>query len=146
MLNIFVIIVLIIIHTGCDGKPKHMGLAMYDAIQFLESPGYPNNYPNNADCIWIIESERLQDVRAVRIDFDVFETENGSDFLEIRDGKDSSGILLGRFHGHRDSSFKVVSHSEAMWIQFHSNSQKTYKGFVGQYMSVRKNRLRKIKG
>lgn len=125
---------------GCGGEPKIMGQAMYDAIQMFESPGFPKNYPNNADCTWIFESETLHDERAVEISFDNFETENCSDYLEIRDGKDGSGALLGRFCGRIDSSFSVVSRSKAMRVRFHSDSQRTYKGFSAQYMSVHSDR------
>ena len=123
-----------------------MGSAMYDAIQFFKSPGYPENYPNNADCVWIIEAEKLKHEQVVRLRFDDFETENSSDFLEIRDGKDGEGTLLGRFYGRRDSPFDVMSESRTMWIRFQSDSQRTYKGFSAQYMSQQSDRVRKING
>ena len=134
-----------IMYTGCNGEPKIMGDAMYDAIQFFGSPGYPKNYPNNADCTWIIESETLDDERAVEISFDDFETENCTDYLEIQDGKDSSGDLLGRFCG-RLASFHVVSRSKAMRVRFHSDGQRTFKGFSAEYMSVPSDRGKNISG
>ncbi|KAI8494928.1 CUB and sushi domain-containing protein 2 [Branchiostoma belcheri] len=64
------------------------------------SPGYPENYPNNANCSWQI-SVNTGEVIAFR--FSQFSLEGGSscpwDYLAIYDGSDSTAPLLARLCG-----------------------------------------------
>ena len=51
------------------------------SVQEITSPDYPNNYPNHANCEWILESQTQQ--THIRIDFVAFNTEAKFDKLNV---------------------------------------------------------------
>jgi len=75
-----------------------------DEVQSFSTPNYPDSYPPNQDCYWIIHSEEGKE-------FDVFlsqgETESENDFVEVR------AFLLHPFfclkHGYSENSRKEIS-------------------------------------
>lgn len=98
------------------------------------SPGYPNFYPNNTDCVRILEA---QPGEVIRLDFrDFFDIEMSEgckfDFLEIRDGGFGYSTLLGQFCG-RNFPPMITSKERHLWLHFHSDENIEYKGFVAVY-------------
>ena len=66
----------------------------------LTSPSYPNPYPNNAECDYLISQTNGTFVNLTVEAFDVEGLAGcSSDFLEIRDGMDPDSPLLGKFCG-----------------------------------------------
>ena len=51
------------------------------SVQEITSPDYPNNYPNNSNCEWILEPQTQQ--THIRIGFVAFNTERNFDFLKV---------------------------------------------------------------
>ena len=49
--------------------------------QKITSPDYPNKYPNDAKCEWILEPQTQQ--THIRIDFVAFNTERNFDSLYV---------------------------------------------------------------
>ncbi|XP_057885683.1 deleted in malignant brain tumors 1 protein-like [Melospiza georgiana] len=101
----------------------------------LQSPFYPRNYPNNADCVWEIEVE--SNFR-VTLTFTDIQMEGGrclSDYVEIYDGPLHSSPLLGKICSGYYPTY--TSSSNLLSVRFHSNSRYTYRGFQANYHSTR---------
>lgn len=95
----------------------------------ITSPGYPNQYPLNLDCIWVILAPSNQ---VIQVEFRSFQLERQSrclyDYLEVRDGDRSDMPLLGKFCGDVVPS-PVKSSQNAMYIKFHSDGLTPKRGF-----------------
>ncbi|XP_014830968.1 PREDICTED: cubilin, partial [Poecilia mexicana] len=98
------------------------------------SPSYPNSYPNSRDCTFkIIVELNMQ----ILLNFTSFELEGtppfcSFDFVEIRDGGYETTPLIGKFCGSQRPPV-VVSHSNRLWIRFHSDPSITSHGFVAHW-------------
>uniref|UniRef100_A0A8C0FEB1 Cubilin n=1 Tax=Bubo bubo TaxID=30461 RepID=A0A8C0FEB1_BUBBB len=95
----------------------------------FNSPGYPEPYPLNTECVWTILSSpgnRLQ------LSFTAFQVEDSSgctkDYLEIREGNDT-GTLAGRFCGNSLPSNNMSTVGHVLWVKFVSDSSGTDVGF-----------------
>lgn len=105
----------------------------------IYSPGYPNNYPNNTDCVRILEADYN---KVLRLDFrDSFNIEPSEeckfDFLEIRDGAHGFSNPLGQFCGHEFPPI-ITSKDRYLWLHFHSDDNIEYSGFTAVYESIEK--------
>ncbi|XP_074928780.1 scavenger receptor cysteine-rich domain-containing protein DMBT1-like [Chelonoidis abingdonii] len=109
------------------------GVLQYSSGTF-QSPFYPGNYPNNADCVWEIEA--MSNYR-VTLSFSDIETEGGTcqyDYIEIYDGPLHTSPLLGKIcHG---SYLSYTSSSNLMTVRFHSDSSVTNRGFRADYYII----------
>lgn len=92
----------------------------------LFSPLYPETFPNNMTCTWIIAVTEGHFVR-LRITSFFLAYVCKQTTLEIRDGQKSSSDLLGNFCG---SSFErsVFSSGRHLWIRFHSDKDELLYG------------------
>ncbi|XP_014800728.1 PREDICTED: deleted in malignant brain tumors 1 protein-like isoform X2 [Calidris pugnax] len=100
----------------------------------LQSPFYPRNYPNNADCVWEIE---VQNNFRVILTFRDVQMEGGrclSDYVEVYDGPLYTSPLLGKFCSGSYRTYE--SSSNLLTVRFHSNSRYTYRGFQADYYST----------
>eukprot|EP00794_Sanderia_malayensis_P003627 gene3627-4141_t len=99
----------------------------------ISSPNYPQYYPANKECIWII---RPKEYSAISLQFKSMRMEPearcGYDFVEVRNGDSSTSPLLGRFCG---SSLPDVQTSTrgAFWVRFKSDSSSNYRGFSASW-------------
>ena len=103
----------------------------------LTSPSYPNPYPNNAECEYIISQPNGTCVNLTVEAFDV-EAIGGcsTDFLEIRDGMDPDSPLLGKFCGNTigsDIPTSIQSTQQNLRISFRSNYIANGQGFAFKY-------------
>ncbi|XP_064320552.1 deleted in malignant brain tumors 1 protein [Phalacrocorax carbo] len=100
----------------------------------LQSPFYPKNYPNNANCVWEIE---VKSNFRITLTFRDVQMEGGrclSDYVEVYDGPLYTSPLLGKFCS---GSFRTyTSSSNLLTVRFYSNSQYTYRGFQADYYST----------
>ncbi|XP_078582053.1 cubilin-like isoform X2 [Branchiostoma floridae x Branchiostoma japonicum] len=98
----------------------------------FNSPGYPQNYPINTECVWTITASPGN---RVQVSFSLFDLENHNtctyDYIEIREGTDDSGALLGRFCGQTVPANVTTGHQ--LWIKFRSDYSLTGAGFMAQY-------------
>lgn len=106
----------------------------YDPPGYITSPNYPQNYPQNIDCIWVIT---VPNGEAVQIDFeDQFYIEPtascGYDYLELRDGSTSSSDLISRLCGSTQPSTQHSTGS-SMLLRFRTDMSVTHKGFKAKY-------------
>uniref|UniRef100_A0A8B9N9X7 Cubilin n=1 Tax=Accipiter nisus TaxID=211598 RepID=A0A8B9N9X7_9AVES len=99
----------------------------------FNSPGYPEPYPLNTECVWTILSSpgnRLQ------LSFITFQMEDSSgcskDYLEIREENDT-GTLAGRFCGNSLPSNYTSTVGYVLWVKFVSDSSGTGVGFKATF-------------
>ncbi|KAM8967664.1 cubilin [Pelodytes ibericus] len=97
------------------------------------SPNYPNNYPNDKQCVYTISVEQNNQIM---LNFTSFALETSGncnrDYVEIRDGGYETSPLIGRFCRQPPV---IVSHSYKLWIQFQSDSYSTAAGFSAHWDS-----------
>ncbi|XP_075574013.1 scavenger receptor cysteine-rich domain-containing protein DMBT1 [Pelecanus crispus] len=100
----------------------------------LQSPFYPRNYPNNANCVWEIEAKNNF---RVTLTFRDVQMEGGrclSDYVEVYDGPLRTSPLLGKFCSGYFRTY--TSSSNLLTVRFYSNSRYTYRGFQADYYST----------
>ncbi|XP_041458355.1 cubilin-like [Lytechinus variegatus] len=103
----------------------------------FSSPNYPNNYPNNRDCVWTINAPVGNQVS---INFTDFNLEAHSscvyDYVTIRNGGYESSPLVGTYCGSSINPTTFISHSHQMRINFHSDASVTATGFSASFDST----------
>ncbi|XP_019897556.2 cubilin [Esox lucius] len=96
----------------------------------LSSPNFPNNYPNDRQCVYeILVGVNMQ----IMLNFTHFSLEGSPpscffDYVEIRDGGYETSPLIGKFCSTSRPPM-LVSHSNRLWLKFHSDSSVTSPGF-----------------
>ncbi|XP_025082100.1 low-density lipoprotein receptor-related protein 8-like isoform X3 [Pomacea canaliculata] len=102
----------------------------------ISSPLYPRSYPDNQDCIYVIQAVAGH---RVTLQFVVFKLEPGStpsvcdhDYVQIRDGDSVVSPSVGIYC---NSTFrpKVRSTRNVLWIKFHSDFSVSKPGFEATY-------------
>ncbi|XP_068084312.1 neuropilin and tolloid-like protein 1 [Anabrus simplex] len=102
------------------------------------SPNYPMQYPNNTDCVRVLDAGSGQ---IIKLDFrDEFNIEPSPncvyDFLEVRDGGHGYDHLIGKFCGHNHPPTVIQSKGRHLWVHFHSDENIEYSGFSAVYESA----------
>ncbi|KAK3733284.1 hypothetical protein QZH41_011133 [Actinostola sp. cb2023] len=101
------------------------------------SPGYPNNYPDNLRCEWIIRPATTTSI--IVITFTSFqlemEPECRDDYVIV---SDSNGrpVKKSRFCGFYGNGFGVKVRGNEAGVYFHSNGHLTDKGFQVSYKTI----------
>eukprot|EP00795_Rhopilema_esculentum_P014104 gene14104-5092_t len=103
----------------------------------ISSPNYPNAYPHNDVCGWVIRAPAGQ---KIRISFTAFSLESPTgntchDFLEIREGRYPTSPLYRRYCGNNGPG-TVTSTGPSMFIRFHTDSSINSTGFTATYQFV----------
>ncbi|CAL1576609.1 unnamed protein product [Knipowitschia caucasica] len=116
---------------ACGG---HIQLHDGDIPGYITSPSYPQNYPQNIDCVWVIS---VPNGEAVQLDFEeefyIEQTTNCQyDYLEVRDGSDSSAPLVSRLCGTTLPSTQRSTGS-FMTLRFRTDTSVAHKGFKARY-------------
>ena len=78
--------------TSCGGT-------FSDASGVLSSPSYPNPYPDQTDCVYLISQPNGTYVNISFLSMDVNCQGTPSDYIEMRDGKSADSPLMARFCG-----------------------------------------------
>ncbi|EYC34257.1 hypothetical protein Y032_0001g329 [Ancylostoma ceylanicum] len=122
------------------------------SLHSFTSPGYPNQYPPNVDCVRVVQARPGFDILVhfhhhfqVETSYDVGKkmgepsvTSNcPNDFIEFRDGRYGFSPLIGRFCGMELPMTEIRARSGFLWIRFHSDDLLEYKGFYATYDMVR---------
>ena len=96
----------------------------------IQSPNYPNNYPNGRDCSAVVQFALGQ---RVSVEFLAFNVESHSscvyDWLEIRDGSDSSADLLSTRLCGEQLFAPITSTGNTLHIHFHTDGSVKKSGF-----------------
>ncbi|XP_078494023.1 dorsal-ventral patterning tolloid-like protein 1 [Ciona intestinalis] len=94
--------------------------------QPITSPGYPNNYPNNENCFWLITAS---DGMKIQLNLITFETELNADFLTISNGNTNLAKLSGSY------SNKIIrSDDNSLNLRFTSDNSLTKSGFNATFV------------
>ncbi|PFX34148.1 Tolloid-like protein 2 [Stylophora pistillata] len=99
----------------------------------LQSPGYPDNYPKNMDCVY---RAIIPHGMAMKIYFDHFELENSDlcrfDFVEI---SNHYNFTFGKYCGKKSGTTVEVTGKHVV-IRFHSDSFSSQTGFSMFFTAV----------
>ncbi|XP_034025114.1 cubilin [Thalassophryne amazonica] len=99
---------------------------------FIFSPGWPENYPPNMECTWLIRSpESTVEFNLLFVDMEDYPT-CYFDSLVIRDGETSISPVLASVCG-REPPGSLHSTADAMYIHFSSDSSNSARGFNASY-------------
>ncbi|XP_036315022.1 cubilin [Pipistrellus kuhlii] len=105
-----------------------------ESIGYVTSPNHPDNYPQHADCIWLIAAPPGKLIRLQFEDqFNIEVTPNcTSNYLELRDGADSNAPIISKFCG-TSLPRSHLSSGEMMYLRFRSDNSSTHVGFKAKY-------------
>ena len=98
------------------------------------SPGYPNNYPPNVECIWIIFGPDNNKLVLSFTDFNL-EYSDGcvKDYVEIKNGHTIDSPMIGTYCGHVENNNappeSIESFANSLRIVFHSDDMVEDTGF-----------------
>ncbi|MCJ8747194.1 hypothetical protein PDJAM_G00150620 [Pangasius djambal] len=104
--------------------------------QFM-SPNYPNTYPPNKECVYVLEALPRQRIQLV-FDKNYYiepSFECRFDHLEIRDGPFGFSPLIDRYCGPKSPGV-VTSTGRFMWIKFTSDEELEGLGFRVKYTYI----------
>ncbi|NXD11879.1 CUBN protein, partial [Nothocercus nigrocapillus] len=95
----------------------------------FSSPGYPEPYPLDTECVWKILSSPGNRLQLSFIAFQVEQSDGCTkDYLEIREGNET-GVLAGRFCGNSLPVNYTSTVGHVLWVKFVSDSSITAGGF-----------------
>ncbi|KAI1888819.1 hypothetical protein AGOR_G00172680 [Albula goreensis] len=99
----------------------------------IHSPGYPNNYPNNVDCSWVITVDAGH---RVLFNFSLLEIESHSscqwDYVAIHDGPSQASPLLAQVCGFNRPD-PIISTQNTIYVRFRSDVSANHKGFSARF-------------
>ncbi|KAK1333347.1 hypothetical protein QTO34_005730 [Cnephaeus nilssonii] len=95
------------------------------------SPGYPENYPPDTQCIWEIHVDKKSRIKLMIPSLNLEDIPGCPfDFVEVFDGPRIASLSLGRFCA--PGAVLVFSSSDIMTVVFRSDSVVTNSGFQAQ--------------
>ncbi|CAG9816798.1 unnamed protein product [Phaedon cochleariae] len=113
-----------------EATSKGCGGVFHDKSRTIQTPNYGSDYPNNAECLWLIESLPGYHIELNFTGrFHIEESVNcTNDYLEVFDWRDEGWTSLGK-HCGRIIPSNLKSSSEKMKILFRTNDKITANGF-----------------
>ncbi|XP_067869413.1 cubilin isoform X2 [Heterodontus francisci] len=104
----------------------------------IQSPYYPNSYPHDKTCEWVINQPEGQVVTLNFISFDIESAVNcNHDYVEVKDGAVVDAPLIGKYCGTVIPTI-VRSTQRSMYIKFKTDSKIGNHGFRAEYRSAEK--------
>uniref|UniRef100_A0A3B4FEM3 CUB domain containing protein 2 n=1 Tax=Pundamilia nyererei TaxID=303518 RepID=A0A3B4FEM3_9CICH len=101
----------------------------------ISSPGYPQEYSNNADCSWAIHVSNTSVVTLVFLDFQLENNEGCNfDFVALFDGPTVTHRHLGKYCG-TDKPPNIITTSNQLLVVFKSDFNIGGRGFKAYYYS-----------
>ncbi|XP_054711220.1 uncharacterized protein LOC129220814 [Uloborus diversus] len=118
------------------GGGCHWNLTVSEDGDTLTSPGYPDGYPSNADCSWLLTSADPDDAIFLRIETLLLEPVPGCqlDYLQVHLGPDIQSPSLGPFCGHLNDRLLQTNTSRVLLL-FRSDRAYEEKGFSIDYFT-----------
>lgn len=107
-----------------------------DASGYIVSPNYPDPYPNNRDCSWIIQTTMGNTINFTFLDLDLeFHGDCVYDYIRIVNGQNTDDAEIVKLCGQAPvpPGTTYTSDQENMRIEFHSDSSVATAGFQGYY-------------
>uniref|UniRef100_A0A8C7JS20 Neuropilin n=1 Tax=Oncorhynchus kisutch TaxID=8019 RepID=A0A8C7JS20_ONCKI len=110
----------------------------------IESPGFPDKYPHNLECSFIIIVPPAMDVALTFLTFDLEndplpggEGDCKYDWLEVWDGLPQVGPLIGRYCGTKIPP-EITSSTGILSLSFHTDMAVAKDGFSARYNMTHK--------
>ncbi|XP_056208066.1 deleted in malignant brain tumors 1 protein-like [Falco biarmicus] len=119
--------------SSTPGPKKYIcGGLLFNSSGTIQSPSYPLNYPDNAECLWQIQ---VTNNFRVMLTFISIQLQGGcqNDYIEIYDGPPKTSPLLGKICS--SSYLTYTSSSNFLTVRFHSDSGYSSRGFRAEYQS-----------
>ncbi|XP_075626070.1 enteropeptidase [Balearica regulorum gibbericeps] len=110
--------------TDCGGPVE-----LWEPNSTFSSENFPNNYPNQAFCVWYLNAEEGKNIQ---LHFQVFDLENIYDVVEVRDGRGPNSLLLAVYTG-QDPLPDVFSTTNQMTVILLTDKSATKKGFLANF-------------
>ncbi|XP_068000553.1 enteropeptidase isoform X3 [Melanerpes formicivorus] len=110
--------------TDCGGPVE-----LWETNSTFSSANFPNNYPNQASCVWYLNAEKGKNIQ---LHFQVFDLENIVDVVEVRDGRGPNSLLLAVYTG-QDPLPDVFSTAEQMTVILLTDESVTKQGFLANF-------------
>uniref|UniRef100_A0A663EFC8 Enteropeptidase n=1 Tax=Aquila chrysaetos chrysaetos TaxID=223781 RepID=A0A663EFC8_AQUCH len=110
--------------TDCGGPVE-----LWEPSSTFSSENFPNNYPNQAFCVWYLNAERGKNIQ---LHFQVFDLENIHDVVEVRDGRGPNSLLLAVYTG-QDPLPDVFSTTNQLTVILLTDKSATKKGFLANF-------------
>ena len=102
------------------GEPGECGGLFTFPFGSVTSPSYPDNYPDNADCIYTISQPTgtviLLNFLSMDIETDNWENSCNTDYLEIREGSSAASPLLAKLCGSEIPA-PIQSSRSQLWMK-----------------------------
>ncbi|XP_047134767.1 A disintegrin and metalloproteinase with thrombospondin motifs 6 isoform X1 [Hydra vulgaris] len=127
------------VHNPCPGDAGCGGIYT-DSHGNFSSPEYPNNYPNNMECVHIIQ---VEEGKVIHLDFEVMkivapdDKECKNDFVKVMDGDCVSRLGESKFCG-KTLPPPFVSTTNRLCIKFYSDDSQNDEGFIAKYKAIDK--------
>nr|XP_013810674.1 PREDICTED: enteropeptidase [Apteryx mantelli mantelli] len=112
--------------TDCGGPVE-----LWEPNSTFSSENFPNNYPNQASCIWYLNAEMGKNIQ---LHFQFFDLEDIYDVVEVRDGRGADSLLLAVYTGQNPLP-DVFSTTNQMTVLFFTDKSLTKKGFHANFTS-----------
>ena len=109
----------------------------------IRSPGYPNIYPHNKDCTWLISVSSGMYIALMFTHFDVYQGSNpqkcSNDSVEVRDGLSDISHNIGGKYCNGNMAMLILTTGNLARVHFRSGSASpsSHGGFVFEYLSVK---------
>ncbi|XP_043849396.1 enteropeptidase [Dromiciops gliroides] len=110
--------------TDCGGPVE-----LWEPNTTFSSMNYPNNYPNQAFCIWYLNADKGKNIQ---LHFEVFDLQNIADVVEVRDGRDNNSLLLTVYTGSGPVK-DVYSSTNQMTVLFITDKVINKRGFLANF-------------
>uniref|UniRef100_G1NNS9 Enteropeptidase n=1 Tax=Meleagris gallopavo TaxID=9103 RepID=G1NNS9_MELGA len=110
--------------TDCGGPVE-----LWEPNSTFSSENFPNNYPNQASCVWYLNAEKGKNIQ---LHFQIFDLENIYDVVEVRDGRGQDSLLLAVYTGN-DPLPDVFSTTNQMTVTLFTDNTSTKKGFLANF-------------
>ena len=103
----------------------------------LQSPSFPQNYPNEVYCSWNIRVNQSQHVFLMFSSSFSLQAENNTDVIRVYDGGNTTGEVLGVFYGgHPPPKGGLYSSANQMFVVFKTDNNKSFSGFQASYHAL----------
>lgn len=101
----------------------------------ITSPDYPENYPNNAECRWIIRAVPNSIIKLVFADFQMENNEGCNfDYVAVYDGPTMGNMHLSHYCGNMKPP-DIVSSTHELLVVFKSDFNIGGRGFKAYFFS-----------
>ncbi|NWV00866.1 ENTK Enteropeptidase, partial [Upupa epops] len=113
--------------TDCGGPVE-----LWEPNSTFSSENFPNNYPNQAFCVWYLNAEKGKNIQ---LHFQTFDLQNIEDVVEVRDGRGPGSLLLGKIAVYTGQGPlpDVFSTRNQMTVILLTDDSETKKGFLANF-------------